>query len=81
MLNIAEGVRNAACLADRKRFESNTGGHWDGGTNIQPDKAVTKQFSLGNFPGIPTTGRYQMSFEILGLTSEPESVEWKGAHT
>jgi hypothetical protein len=80
-MNIAEGVRNAACLADDTRFASNTGGHWDGGTNVQPDKAVTKQFSSDDFPGIPKTGRYQTSFEILGLTSEQESVEWKGAHS
>jgi hypothetical protein len=77
-MDIAEGVRNAVCLADGTRFASNTGGHWDGGTNVQPDKSVTKQFSLDDFPGIPKTGRYQMSFEILGLTSERESVEWKG---
>lgn len=81
MLNIAEGIRNAACLEDGKRFASNTGGHWDGGTNVQPDKAATKRFSLDDFPGISKTGRHQMRFEILGLTSEPETVEWKDAYS
>jgi hypothetical protein len=76
-LNIAEGVRNAVCFVDGQAFHSNTGGHWDGGVEIQTGKAVTKQFSLDHFPGIPKTGRHEMSFEILGLMSEPEVVDWR----
>ena len=77
MLNIAEGVRNAVCFVDGQAFHSNTGGHWDGGVNIQTRKAVTKQFSLNHFPGIPKTGRHEMSVEMLGLVSEPEIVDWR----
>ena len=47
MLNIVEGVRNAVCIVDGKRFPSNIGGHWDGGSYIQPKKSITKKFSLG----------------------------------
>jgi hypothetical protein len=79
VLNIAEGVRNAVCFADGKAYPSNTGGHWDGGVHIQTGKAVTKQFSLDHFPGIPKTGRHEMSFEILGLVSETETVDWRVA--
>jgi hypothetical protein len=78
MLNIAEGIRNAACYADGNRYPSNTGGHWDGGTHVQPEKAVTKQFSLADFPGVPQAGMHQMNFEILGIRSESEMVDWKG---
>ena len=79
MLNFAEGVRTAVCIADGKRFTSTRGGHWDGGTAIQPRKASTVRFSLDDFPGIPRTGCYEMQFEILGHVSELELVEWKDA--
>ena len=79
MLNFAEGVRTAVCIADGKRFTSTRGGHWDGGTTIQPRKAATARFSLNDFPGIPRTGCYEMQFEILGHVSQPEFVEWKDA--
>ncbi len=77
-LNIAEGVRSAACIVDGKRFSSNAGGHWDGGSHIQPKKSITKQFSLRDFPGVPLSGQHEMRFEILGFRSEPEIIEWTG---
>jgi hypothetical protein len=79
LISIAEGVRNAACIADGKRFRSNTGGHWDGGTQIQPAKGATRSFKLSDFPGVPLSGRHEMSFEILGIRSESETVEWIAA--
>jgi hypothetical protein len=76
-LNIAEGVRGAVCFADGKPFPSTTGGHWDGGVDVQPGKAATKQFSLDDFPGVPRAGQHKMSLQILGLVSEIETVDWR----
>ncbi len=78
MVNIAEGVRSATCIVDGKRFPSNTGGHWDGGSHVQPGKSITKQFSLEDFTGVSLTGQHEMSFEMLGSKSDPEIVEWTG---
>jgi hypothetical protein len=79
ILNIADGIRNAVCRADGSSYQSNTGGHWDGGYQVPPLYATTHEFNLGDFPGIPRTGRHVMSLRILGQTSEPETIDWKTA--
>ncbi len=78
MLNIAEGVRKAACFSDGKRYGCIRGGHWDGSSHVQPRKAFTKRFSLSDFPSMPDSGRHEMSFEIFGSKSLPRTVNWIG---
>lgn len=76
VLNIADGIRSAICHADDKAYFSNRGGHWDGGTGLNPGSSTTRQFSLDDFPGMPRLGHHEMSIELLGLRSRPEYVDW-----
>jgi hypothetical protein len=78
MLNIADGIREAVCRADATPYRSNTGGHWDGSYRLRPGHATTRQLNLDDFPGIPRSGRHEMSLEILGVTSEPAMIDWRG---
>lgn len=76
ILNIAEGVRSAILFIDGNRYPSNTGGHWDGSYGLHPGRATTRQFSLDDFSGAPQSGIHNVSFTMLGLISEPETVNW-----
>jgi hypothetical protein len=76
VINIADGIRSAICRSDGKAYQSSRGGHWDGGAGLNPGGATTRQFSLDDFPGVPRTGRHEMSIELLGLISEPKYVDW-----
>src|SRR5207249_3517332 len=61
VINIADGIRSAICRSDGKAYHSSRGGHWDGGVGLNPGVSTTRQFSLDDFPGVPRTGRHEMS--------------------
>lgn len=44
---------------------------------IRPGHATTRELNLSDFPGVPRTGRHKMSLEILGIKSEPQTIDWK----
>lgn len=77
MLNIADGIRTAVCYADGTPYQSNIGGHWDGSYLLRPGHSTTRQFNLNDFPGIPQTGVREMILEILGIKSNPQTIDWK----
>lgn len=76
ILNVAEGTRSAVLFVDGNRCPSNTGGHWDGSYGLHPGRATTRQFSLDDFSGAPQSGIHNVSFTMLGLISESETVNW-----
>jgi hypothetical protein len=77
-LNIATGMHEAICWADGVAYESIAARVWNGIYLIRPGHATTRLFRSNDFPGIPCQGTREMSLEILGMRSVPQTVTWCG---
>jgi hypothetical protein len=78
LLNIATGMQEAVCWADGVAYESIAARVWNGSYLIRPGHATTRRFRLSDFPGTPRHGTHEMSLEILGIRSIPQTVTWYG---
>jgi hypothetical protein len=77
-LDIARGVREAVCWVDGVPWSSAAGGVWNTRYLIEPGHSTRRHFRLADFPGVPTAGRHEMSFQMLGRRSKPQFIQWHG---
>lgn len=77
-LDIATGMREAVLRVDGAAYASTAGRVWNGPYLVRPGHVTTRQFSLGDFPGAPRSGTHQVSLEILGMRTAPQTVTWRG---